>query len=237
MASSETYTFGVDTESVDFITEAWERTGKDSSLISANDMETARRSMGFMFSDWANRGPNLWTVDEQSISLMDDETTTSYDLPINTIYVFPYQVFTRQFFQNTQTDLVISPISRQEYTTIVNKMDVGPRPTQYYLQRTITPQMYLWPLLQAGGTCEIRYQRMRAIQDPGEFSETPDAPQRWSDAIAAGLAVRLARKSAPDRIQDLQADADRAFSAATTEDRERVTVRFQPNIGYGIRGW
>lgn len=244
MASSGLYTFGVDTEQIDFHTEAFERVGRDASTITANDLESSRRSLALMFMDWANKGPNLWTVDQQTINLLDDETTTSYDLPVSTIYVFPYQVFTRQTFNSIQTDLVISPISRQEYTTLVNKLQTGPRPTQYYLQRTITPAMFFWPLLESGGTCQVLYQRMRAIQDPGDFTATPDAPQRWADAIAAGLAARLAGKPAlrgpnfgPDDMQRVQRDADAAFNAATTEDRERVPVRFQPNVGYTTGGW
>lgn len=243
MASSGLYTFGVDTEQIDFHTEAFERVGRDASTITANDLESSRRSLALMFMDWANKGPNLWTVDQQSITLLDDESTESYSLPVNTIYVFPYQVFTRQVFNSIQTDLTISPISRQEYTNLVNKLQVGPRPTQYYLQRTITPLLYPWPLLQTGGTCQLLYQRMRAIQDPGDFTATPEAPQRWADAISAGLAARLAGKPAlrgpafgGDDMQRVMREADAAFNAATTEDRERVTFRFQPNVGYLMDG-
>lgn len=240
MASSGLYTFGVDTEQVDFVTEAFERVGRDASTIGANDMESASRSINFMFADWANKGPNLWAVDEQSITVLDDQTTTNYTLPVNTIFVFENEAYTRQTYNSIVTDLAISAISRQEYTLLVNKLQTGPRPTQYYVQRTITPAMYLWPLLQSGGVCEVRYQRMRALQDAGDFFQTPDAPQRWADAIASGLAARLAMKPAlrgpglgPNDIQAIMKSADMSFLAATGEDHERVTMRFQPNIGYG----
>lgn len=243
MASSGLYTFGVDTENDDFIWEAFERVGRDASTLTANDMESARRSMAFMFMDWGNKGPNLWTVDEQTFTMTPDGATTSYNLPVNTIYVFENQVYTRQTYNGVQSDLIISAISRQEYTNIVQKLTSAARPTQYYLQRTITPAMFLWPVLAVGGSCTIRYQRMRAIQDPGEFFNTPEAPQRWADAIAAGLAARLAAKPAlrgaaftPDDYQSCMASARDAFTAATGEDRERVNFRFRPNTGMHFPG-
>lgn len=236
MATSGTYTFGVETETMDFVTEAFERCGRDAATISANDADSARRSLNFLLvSDWANRGLNLWAVDQQTINMT--VSTTSYELPVDTVFVIPYQAFTRQDDGGDDIDLIISPISRQEYASISNKHSAASRPTQYYFERTLTPKMFVWPVLETGGTCQILYYRMRVLQDIGEFYQTPDAPQRWADAIAAGLAARLAVKFAPDRVAALKEEANQAYSLAASEDHERVNMRVTPQAGWGIGGW
>jgi hypothetical protein len=52
----------------DIIEEAFERCGAE--LRTGYDLRTARRSMNLLFADWANRGINLWTVEEGQISLV-----------------------------------------------------------------------------------------------------------------------------------------------------------------------
>ena len=48
----------------DYVEEAFERCGLE--FRTGYDGETARRSMNFLFSDWANRGLNRWTIDQVS---------------------------------------------------------------------------------------------------------------------------------------------------------------------------
>ena len=59
MAYSGTRTFNLNIEEI--IKEAYERCGLE--VRSGYDLKTARRSLNLMFSDWANRGLNLWTID------------------------------------------------------------------------------------------------------------------------------------------------------------------------------
>ena len=65
--------------------------------------------------------------------------------------------------------------------------------------------------------------------DPGRPTDTLDAPQRWFDAMASGLASRLAIKWAPDRVEKLEQLADRAFMFASAEDTEKVPTRIVPD--------
>ena len=48
----------------DYVEEAFERCGLE--FRTGYDGETARRSMNFLFADWANRGLNRWTIDQVS---------------------------------------------------------------------------------------------------------------------------------------------------------------------------
>lgn len=225
MSSSGTYTFG-DTEQIDIITEAYERVGRLPSTLASNDIDSARRSINYMFSDWANNGPNLWAVDLQSITLTPG--TLYYDLQPRTVSIL--QVYTRTTSGGINTDLMMSPISRAEYDALPNKAQAGDRPFQYYFERTITPRLYIWQVPQAAGVT-LFYHRMKIQEDAGNFTNSMDAPNRWMEAIAAGLAAKLAVKFAPDRLDFLQTLADGAYTRAAAEDREKVPLRITINPG------
>jgi hypothetical protein len=219
MTTSGQYTFG-NTEQIDIITEAYERVGRNPATLSSNDIDSARRSINYMFSDWANNGPNLWAVDLQSITLTPG--TLYYDLEPRTVSIL--QVYTRTLSGAQATDLMMSPISRAEYDAIPNKAQLGQRPFQYYFDRTITPRLYIWQAPQNTGIT-LFYHRMKIQEDAGEFTDSMDAPNRWMEAIAAGLAAKLSVKFAPDRLEFLQGLADGAYTRAAAEDREKVPLR------------
>lgn len=219
MTTSNTYTFG-DSEQIDIITEAYERVGRNPATLSSNDIDSARRSINYMFSDWANNGPNLWAVDLQSITLLPG--VLYYDLEPRTVSIL--QVYTRTLSGAQATDLMMSPISRAEYDAIPNKAQLGQRPFQYYFQRTITPRLYIWQAPQDAGIT-LFYHRMKIQEDAGAFTNSMDAPNRWMEAIAAGLAAKLSVKFAPDRLEFLQGLADGAYTRAAAEDREKVPLR------------
>jgi hypothetical protein len=219
MTTSGTYTFG-NTEQIDIITEAYERVGRNPATLSSNDIDSARRSINYMFSDWANNGPNLWAVDLQSITLLPG--VLYYDLEPRTVSIL--QVYTRTLSGAQATDLMMSPISRAEYDAIPNKAQLGQRPFQYYFDRTITPRLYIWQAPQNTGIT-LFYHRMKIQEDAGEFTDSMDAPNRWMEAIAAGLAAKLSVKFAPDRLEFLQGLADGAYTRAAAEDREKVPLR------------
>lgn len=220
MATSGTYTFGV-LEQVDVITEAYERIGRNPATITSNDTDSARRSLNFMFSEWANNGPNLWKTELVSLPLVANQQ--SYTLPDSLIYIT--NAATRTTSGGANQDLIINPISRSEYLALPNKAQTGARPTQYYLERTSTPTLKVWPVPQ-DATVTLLYYAMRTQQDAGAFMNSLDAPGRLLEAIAAGLAAKLAVKFAPDRVQMLNDMAVSAYQVAIKEDRERVPMRF-----------
>jgi hypothetical protein len=64
MATSGTAAFNLDLNQL--VEEAFERCGQE--LRTGYDLRTARRSLNLMTAEWANRGINLWTIEEGSIS-------------------------------------------------------------------------------------------------------------------------------------------------------------------------
>lgn len=226
MTTSGEYNFG-SSEQVDVITEAFERIGRDPATLTSNDVDSARRSLNFMFSEWANNGPNLWAVELVSLPLVAGQQ--SYTLDASTIYIT--QAATRTTVSGVNNDLIVSPISRAEYLALTNKGQSAGRPTQFYLERTNPPTLKVWPVPQ-DSTVTLLYYRMRTMQDAGDFTNSLDAPGRLLEAIAAGLAAKLAVKFAPDRAAMLTEMAVNAYRTAITEDRERVPVRFLPSLRF-----
>ena len=137
MATSGTKTFSLSI--ADAIEEAYELAGLE--VKTGYDAETARRSLNIMFADWSNRGVNLWTIEQVSLDLVSGTSSynlNSYDLDIVSAVI-------RQVDSNgTQTDLQITNIGRSEYLNIPNKASTG-RPTQFFIDRQITPVLKVWP--------------------------------------------------------------------------------------------
>jgi hypothetical protein len=225
MTDSGTFAFGVSTENIDVVTEAYERAGRTADSLSANDLDSAKRSLNYLFAEWANRGPNLWAIDELRYALTTG--LTSIELPVDTVSIL--QALVRYGTGTTQQDLVITGISRSEYFALPNKLQQQLRPTQFYLARTAPPVAYLWPVPDNSDRY-IVISRMVMMRDIGTLQNTPGAPARWMDAIAAGLAARLAMKWAVDRVPELKAEAAAAFEIATREDTEAVPLSIAPDM-------
>jgi hypothetical protein len=110
--------------------EAWERAGRE--LRSGYDLRTARRSFNLMTIEWANRGLNMWTIEEGVINLTQGLST--YALPNDTIDLLDHVIRTGANSVSTQADLTITRISVSTYATIPNKLTQA-RPIQVWIQR------------------------------------------------------------------------------------------------------
>ena len=75
----------------------------------------------------------------------------------------------------------------------------------------------------------FRSYRLRRIQDAGTGSRVQDIPFRLLPAIVAGLSYHLAVKN-PDKanLQFLKDAYDEAWLIASTEDREKASLRLAP---------
>ena len=221
-------TSGVSTFNLDFpeiVDEAFERAGSE--LRSGYDLKTARRSMNLLFADWANRGINLWTIDSGTINLVPG--TATYILPVDTVDLIDHVIRTGAGNTSTQADLTCTRISSSTYATIPNKLSQA-RPLQIWIQRLEAPQFTLWPVPDASQTYQIVYWRLRRLQDAGNGANTPDVPFRFLPALVAGLAYYLALKlpNGMERLGMLKQQYDEAWELASSEDREKATLRLVP---------
>jgi hypothetical protein len=243
MTTSGTSSFNLDLSEI--IEEAFERCGSE--LRTGYDHRTARRSLNLLFADWANRGINMWTIEQGTINMVQGQNT--YDLPIDTVDLIEHQIRTGAGNQYTQADLTISRISVDTYATIPNKLAQG-RPIQVWIQRMSgaqypiatapngtnlttgidSPKITVWPTPDGSQPYQFIYWRLRRIQDAGNGVNTFDVPFRMISCLAAGLAYYMALKipGAESRLPVLKQQYDEAWEMAATEDREKAPQRFVP---------
>jgi hypothetical protein len=126
--TSGTSIFNLDVN--DLIEEAFERCGKE--LRSGYDFRTARRSINLLTIEWANRGINLWTVEQGQILMNSYQSI--YPLPVDTIDLLDQVIRTGNGSQTNQIDININRISESTYSTIPNKNTNG-RPIQVWINR------------------------------------------------------------------------------------------------------
>lgn len=236
MTTSGTTAFSPDL--TELFEEAYERAGIE--IRSGYDLRTAQRSFNILTTEWANRGVNLWLIQEGSIALTTG--TATYNLPSDTIDLLDQVIRQNPGNITTQIDINISRISGSTYSTIPNKLSRG-RPIQVYINRqsgeaTPTgvqyPTITVWPV-PPDNTYTFVYWRLRRIQDAGTGVNTADIPFRFIPALVSGLAYYIAMKrpESAQMLPMLAAEYTRQWDLASEEDREKAPVRFVPrNLFY-----
>jgi len=128
MSTSGTTAFNLDVN--DLIEESFERCGKE--LRTGYDFRTARRSLNLLTIEWANRGINLWTIEQGTIPMVTGQAI--YPLPNDTIDLMDTTIRQNNGVQSNQIDINISRISESTYMTIPTKLAQG-RPIQVWINR------------------------------------------------------------------------------------------------------
>lgn len=234
MTTSGTTLFNPDLSEI--IEEAYERCGIE--VRTGYQARTARRSLNYLLTSWANQGINLWTITPADITLIAGQGT--YNLPADCIDIFEQVIRQNQASPYNQTDIIIPRISLSTYAAIPNKLATG-RPVQVWINRqTPIPQINVWPTPNVSGYI-FHYWYLRRLDDAGSTGTvTQEVPFRFFDALTAGLAYQLAMKQPEldaNRIQMLKANYDEVFQLARDEDREKAPIRMVPMAGYLGGGW
>jgi hypothetical protein len=226
MATSGTVAFRPNVEEI--ITEAFERCGIDPQTRTGDHARSARRSLNLLFSEWANRGINYWTVTTATLNL--SAGTATYNLPAGIIDLMDVVIFNSA--DATRTDTMINRITIADYNQIPNKASTG-RPSQYMLDRGLQSgsnnisKIYVWQTPDIG-TYVLNYWSMNQLEDVTESNQDTEIPYSWNECICAGLASKLAVKYDMDRFQLLNAMYERAFDFAASSDNDGVSLRVQP---------
>ncbi len=225
MTTSGTKTFELDV--ADYCEEAWERCGLE--IRTGYDQRTTRRSLNLMLADWANRGLNQWTIERETITV-DPIGGVDYTMSASTIDILTAIVRNVDGTgTSSQSDLTLDRVSREYYLNIPNKLTEG-RPVQFFLDRQITPVLYVWP--KPNTTYYVIVDKLVRMDDAAAGVNTMQLPFRFYPCLAAGLAYYLAIKKAPDRVQLLKAVYEEEFERAASEDRDRAPVRLSAAQNY-----
>ena len=293
MATSGSVDFNLDMAEI--TEEAFERCGLE--FRTGYDSRTARRSLNLLFADWANRGLNLWTIEQitqtmaqlsstsavttypvgaitatvgASTNLSVGETITGATSAVTASIItkpssttltitVPSGSFTagetitgsssaatttisadpsltdvqcsgdilEAIIRRSDEDISITRISRQEYLSIPKKTTQG-RPTQFYMDRQITPTISVWPAPE-NSTDSLIYYRVKRIQDADAATNTADIPFRFLPCLIAGLSYQIALKRSPQRIEGLKLIYEEEFQRASTEDIDHgIPLRLVP---------
>ena len=121
---------GFNLDLTELVEEAFERAGSE--MRTGYDLRTARRSLNLLFADWANRGINMWTFEQGTITLTQGLNT--YAVPSDTVDLLDHVIRTNANILSNQADLTITRISVSTYATIPNKLNQA-RPIQVWYQR------------------------------------------------------------------------------------------------------
>jgi len=204
----------------DYIEEAFERCGLE--VRTGYDLKTARRSLNLMLAEWANRGLNQWTIEQRQFTV----TQADSDVSLGADVIDILSVVVRR----SGTDYSLDRVSRDEFLNIPSKTTQG-RPTQFFLDRQITPNLKIWPAPE-NSTDIIIYDALTRIQDADAPVNTMEIPFRFYPCLAAGLAYYISMKRAPQRLQLLKAVYEEEFERAMTEDRDRASFNVVPQYEY-----
>jgi len=144
---------------------------------------------------------------------------------------------TELVFGTSANETVLSRINRDDYQNLPYKNQIG-RPLQYWFDRQIIPQAWVWPASQYSFNSLVVWRR-RIIQNVGDYTNSLEFPNRFLDYIINSLALRLA-KIIPgvdmSRVPMLMADKAESEQMAWSEERDNSAFYISPMIG-GYTGY
>ena len=217
--------------------EAYERLGTQ--VNSGYDIKSARRSLNIMFQEWANRGLHYWEVANNSITLVEGQSTytmfrSTDDGTSDATAVYGVDDILEASYRNASSiDTPLTKINRSAYQALSNKASEG-QPTQYWVQRFIdkvTITLYLTPGASEAGNF-INFYYVKRIKDAGDYTNAADVPYRFVPCMTAGLAYYLSIKRAPARTQELKLLYEDELQRALEEDGSSSSSFITPKTYY-----
>jgi len=204
--------------------------GVRGTAILQEHMESARMATNMLLGRWSSEGVNLWTVDLQTITLV--QGTSTYTVPSNTIVMLDAYVTTGT--GTSAINRLILPVSRTEYASYPNPLQQG-FPTTYWFDRLLSPTVTLWPVPD-GNETSFSYYRVRQIQDSNfNNGQQVEIPYYFLEAFVYGLAQRLAMVWAPDKVMMLKPMADESYAIAAAQNIETAQQYISPMISSYFR--
>lgn len=140
----------------------------------------------------------------------------------------------REFFVgNNSREIQMARLNRDDYTNLPNKNFTANQPYQFWFDRTIPqPSIYLWPT-PSDPFIQMTVWYSRQIQDVGALTDELEIPQRWYLAVQSMLAHQMSMEIPGvdlQRIQYLEAQAEKYLYQAEQEERDKSPIYWAPNI-------
>lgn len=228
MTTSGTYIFNP--QLAEMVDEALERCRIDPALISLRHILSARRSMRFMFADWATEDYHDFRIVREQFTTVQGqaEYVAGVDFDISdTRLIDVIDVVLRR----TGVDTPVEFMTRSDYLNIPEK-DIEGRPDRIFIDKQRDQLVFTLWTTPENSTDIIIYDAARKFEDADTAADTSDIPYYMYDAFAAGIAARLAEKYAPIELEEkLWIKAAMALKKGSNAARERGPVRIVPDSG------
>jgi hypothetical protein len=222
MTTSGTTSFNLSIDEI--VEESYERIGIRSN--SGYDIKSARRSLNILFSEWSNRGVHLWKVELNEIAMVAGQA--AYTVPSNVSDVLEAYISSSSGTPGTTTnDLTLNKIDRSAYAALPNKGTTG-QPSQYYVDRQVTPEIYLYQTPDLSTYTYLKYYSINRIEDAGAYTNNADVVYRFIPGMCAGLAYYLSQKRSPERVDMLKMAYEDEMKRALDEDGSRTSLYIAP---------
>ena len=184
------------------------------------------------------------TVGTQNTSASAGQWTWTDIVPANQYRYFRFtsvspMLLDEVYLGTLPQEIPMGVLNRDTYVAQSNKSYQG-RPLTYWYQRNrLNPVVNLWPAPNAAAEhFQLIVWRHRHIMDVGTLQQDIDVPQRWMEAIVAGLAARVALET-PNvdvgLLPVLESRASAAMSLALAGDNSGAPTFIQPTIGMYTR--
>tara|TARA_R110000765_G_scaffold20442_3_gene53025 strand:- start:93 stop:791 length:699 start_codon:yes stop_codon:yes gene_type:complete len=227
MATSGTTAFNLDIS--DIMEEAYDLCGLE--LRSGYSYRGAKRALNLVFLEWQNKGLNLWTVEQDSITVVAG--TSSYTVITGALDIVDVFIRTDSGDTNKQFDQRLNRISRTEYNHQATKLNQS-KPTQFYVDKdNDSVKIILWSTPDSNESYLLVYDYVKRIEDVGSVaSNNADVPTRYLPCLTYALAYNLACKSpeAQQRVPMIKLRYDELWNDVSDADREKASVRFVPDL-------
>jgi hypothetical protein len=172
----------------------------------------------------ANAGEWTWTDVSGALAYAYFRITSTGTISYSSVYL-----------GNMPQEIPMGQLNRDGYVNQSNKVFPG-RPSNYYYQRDLpVPVVNLWPAPFSGAeNAQLILWRHRQIMDTENLQQDVEIPQRWLEAIIAGLAAKVSSETPAvdiNLIPVLEQKAAIAVQRAWDGDNDGSPTFIQPSIG------
>ena len=205
----------------DIIAEALERIG--GKFNSAEEIDSAIRSLNYVLKDLMNRGKPLFTLELKTLDVIT--SVRDYSLSVGILDILGPVV------RVSGRDLPMNRISFLDYQNIATKNQTG-SPIQFTTtQNQDNVTLKIWPNPDDTQTRQIVYYAVESPDDVTAMFQSPDVARRYIPCITAGLTYYMAQKMPgipADRMMFYKSEWEEQLSIAFQEDRELTSYVVRP---------
>lgn len=129
----------------------------------------------------------------------------------------------RRYQYNGATDLVMQPLSREQYFALPFKTDTSDVTQWYYDPQLTTGKLYVWPE-PVDSSYAVKFTYDRPLFDFLNANDNPDLPQEWYLPLVQNLAVLLGSFCGKtQKAQQIKPDAQASLNLLLSFDREKTS--------------